>query len=96
MKRSEVIKIIANFVYELNVEPEECDEEAEKLLSKLEKAGLQPSRYVNPIAIEKGLDDPKWGYMKYIDMYPSHHFPDGRPFEYYLDGWEEEYDLYDS
>ena len=89
MKRSEAIRIISNYIYKLNVEPEECEEEANKLLLQLEKAGMKPSKYVNPVAIENGLDG-KCGYINYIDMYPSHHFPDGRPFEYYLDGWEEE------
>lgn len=89
MKRSEAIRIIGNYLYELNVEPEDIDEESDLILGALEKAGIRPCKYVNPVAIENGLDG-KWGYISYIDMYPSHHFPDGPPFEYFLDGWEEE------
>ena len=42
MKRSEAINLIANFVYHLNVDYRECDIVANKLLTKLEDAGMIP------------------------------------------------------
>lgn len=42
MKRSEAIAIISNFLYELNVDREECDKESGKILDALEKAGIEP------------------------------------------------------
>lgn len=42
MKRSEAIQIISNYIYELNVEPEECDAESDKILKALENAGMLP------------------------------------------------------
>ena len=30
------------------------------------------------------------GYIHYIDKYPEHYFLKGRPYEYYLEGWEPE------
>lgn len=44
MKRSEVVRYIANMFYEQNVEPEECDKLAEQLLHKLESFGMLPPR----------------------------------------------------
>lgn len=42
MKRSEAIAIISNFIYELNVDSDECDAESEKILKALEEAGMKP------------------------------------------------------
>lgn len=42
MKRSEAIKIISDYIYELNVEPEDCDKESNLILIALEKAGMLP------------------------------------------------------
>lgn len=42
MKRSEAINIIANFLYELNVDAEDCNEKAEPILKALEEAGMLP------------------------------------------------------
>lgn len=44
MKRSEAIKIISHYIYELNVEPEDCDKEADLILKALEKAGMLPPK----------------------------------------------------
>lgn len=52
MKRSEAIKIIGNYLYELNVESEDINEESDLILSALEKAGLQAPKikvkFINP------------------------------------------------
>jgi hypothetical protein len=40
MKRQTVIKIVANYFYELNVDYDECEKEAERLVSELESQGL--------------------------------------------------------
>lgn len=40
MKRSEMIRIIANLVYELNVDSNECNYEADRILKALEEAGM--------------------------------------------------------
>jgi hypothetical protein len=91
MKRSEVLEMLTDvYVDKGGYDEDRGGEYAEELLNKLEKI-MRPKSYINPKAIEDGLDDPKWGYVNYIDMYPEHHFKFGiRPYEYYLDGWEDE------
>lgn len=42
MKRSEMINILSNYLYEHNLEPEEAQEEAEVLLNMIEKVGMLP------------------------------------------------------
>lgn len=42
MKRSDMISLISNFIYELNVEPDECDAISDKILTKMEDAGMLP------------------------------------------------------
>lgn len=42
MKRSEIIQIISNYIYELNVDSEDCDEISDKILTAIEKAGMLP------------------------------------------------------
>ena len=42
MKRSEAIKLISNFIYELNVDSEDCDVVSDKILKALEDAGIEP------------------------------------------------------
>lgn len=90
MKRSEAIDIIANRIYHLNVDSDEASEIAEELLEELEEAGFKPEPYINPKAVAEGLDDPKWGYVQYLDKYPEHYFKLGRPYEYYVEGYEPE------
>ena len=42
MKRSEMINIIANYLYELNVEQEDCEDESNRILTELERRGMLP------------------------------------------------------
>lgn len=44
MKRSEVIQIISNRLRELDIEPNDCDQEADKILKDLEKEGIESLR----------------------------------------------------
>lgn len=53
MKRNDAVRVIANTLYEFNLEPEEADEEADKLLKKMEDLGMKPPKIENPRA--KGL-----------------------------------------
>lgn len=91
MKSSEVVELIWKRLGPLGISEETCSE----VLEILEEAGLQPKKYVNPKAIEEFGDVIKekgehWGYIHYIDKYPEHYFVRGRPYEYYLEGWEPE------
>lgn len=95
MKRSEVINIIGNFIYERGVDHEECAEEAEKLLKQLE-VHMEPKKYINPKAYkDEGIISPKgevWSHLAHIDKYPDHHYThkNKKPYEFYLEGWEPE------
>lgn len=64
MKRSEMIKIISNYIYELNVDHEECDEKANYLLSLIEKEGMKPpTRFVGldqVVSIESAIKTNTW------------------------------------
>lgn len=90
MKRSDALNII---MYNL----QRCvrhDQLADDILNELEQAGMLPPQYINPKAIKDGLDNPKTGYIEYLDRYPEHHFTykNPKPYEYYLEGWEPEDD----
>lgn len=96
MKRSEALDLISRLLEGNNLVTFGCssilneNQVVEDILAALEEAGMQPKQHVHPRAIEEGLDDPKWGYIKFVDKYPEHHFVKGRPYEYYVQGWEEE------
>lgn len=62
MKRSEAIGIIADFVYELGVEPDETEQEAELILSALERAGMSPPLDLSSSKIEResGINLRRW------------------------------------
>lgn len=102
MKKSEAIKLIAvamnagygnSFENDLDFPAQTMDlQVAALILKQLEDAGMTPKPYIHPRAIAEGLDDPKWGYIQYIDKYPEHHFTykNPRPYEYYVEGWEPE------
>jgi len=77
MKRSEAINIISNFIYELNVDADECDEESNNILTALEKAGMIPP----PRTFEQAAD-----YIIYY--YP---FNDVEEDFNYDELWEKEY-----
>lgn len=58
MKRSSMLRLFSNFLYEHGLEPEEAEEEAETLLNIVEEAGMVPpkielgdSGFVNTIEI---------------------------------------------
>lgn len=90
MKRSE---IIAKMMGELCLF--QTNEEAESVLNLLEEAGMRPKHYIHPMAYADGLVGERgedWGYILYIDKFPEHYFLRGRPYEYYLEGWEPEDD----
>lgn len=93
MKRSDSVEIILKYLeYEWDGTNEDL---AIHILNHLEASGLQPKKYINPLAFEEFGDIIKekgehWGYVHYIDKYPEHYFLKGRPYEYYLEGWEEE------
>ena len=94
MKRSEMLDILLQSIYKNIVAGDGgiyTDDYAD-ILTDLEEAGMIPSNYINPKAIEEGLDDPIWGYIQFLDKYPEHHFTykNQRPYEYYLEGWEPE------
>lgn len=46
MKRSQANNVIARYLYELNVEPEDCDTEAIIILNALEQLGMAPPEYL--------------------------------------------------
>ena len=69
----------------------DCVFDTSEILAKLEEAGMKPARYVNTKAIEDGFEVDTWkGHVQYISKYPHHRYLDGRPYEYYLEGWEPE------
>ena len=71
MKRSKAIAIISNFVYELNVEPDECDEESNKILTALEEAGMLPPRYTKHLTDEEAEeypDEPEVYFLNEINL----------------------------
>ena len=43
MKRSDILAIIDDFIYELNVTSDECRVESKKILDALEEAGMFPA-----------------------------------------------------
>lgn len=90
MKKSELYKKLQDYI-----DNQECYNyciNVESILEIVEEVGMVPPKYINPKAIEEGLDDPKWGYIQFIDKYPEHHFTykNPRPYEYYLKGYEDE------
>lgn len=96
MKRSEAVRIMVDKINEDQyVDYGVYDYQVSDALSVLEnKIGLK-IKYINPEALiefgdiieEKGEIR---GYIHYIDKYPEHHFLKGRPYEFYLEGWEPE------
>jgi len=67
---------------------------SELILKKIEWF-MSPKRYISPKAMEEFGSIIKergehWGYINYIDKYPEYHFPKGRPYDFYLNGWEPE------
>jgi hypothetical protein len=93
MKRSEIIEVIRKVIYEEDGSYTNCH--PDEVLKAIEDAGMLPKKYIHPIAREEFGDIIKqkgehWGYIHFIDKYPEHHFRRGRPYEYYLSGWEPE------
>lgn len=89
MKRSEAVSEIHEYLFQ-----NYHDLQATDLLEIMENF-MQPKQYVNPKAMEEFGDVIKekgehWGLIHYIDKYPEHHFPKGRPYQFYLKGWEPE------
>ncbi len=81
MKRSEAIRIIGNYLYELNVEPEDIDEESDLILGALEKAGLQAPK----VKIKLIRPDYKYGAMCTMRCNCEECNP-----EYLVNKWEQE------
>lgn len=54
MKRSEIIRVISNFIYEHGVEPEDCEFEANKLLNKIREKGMLPPVIQKPLKYHNG------------------------------------------
>lgn len=69
MKRSQAIQIISNFIYELNVDSEDCDFESDRILTALEKAGLLPPHVAE--ACSTHLVVPDWGENQYLQTEDS-------------------------
>lgn len=99
MKRSDMLSKIASVIINYNevgrVTSREKALEMAKTILDMQENFMTPKQYVNPKAMEEFGDVIKekgktWGYIHYIDKYPEHHFLKGRPYEYYLKGWEPE------
>lgn len=95
MKRSDAVRYLADQFYHTNMEPEEASEKALEVLAYLEWMGMQPKKYVNPKAFEDDISFERgdaWAYIEYISKYPEHYysFKNERPYEFYLEGWEDE------
>lgn len=86
MKRHDMVKLIAEFIYELNVESDESLELASNLLFKLEDAGMRPPLWdnFNPSDSERYCSgDRDWTFQR-TD-------PDGkRIWSLKCDSWEQE------
>jgi hypothetical protein len=94
MKRSEMLEEIRK-ILAMNGKDDGMGELEEALLHSMEVLGMIPKKYVNSKAVKEFGDIIKekgehWGYIHYIDKYPEHHFRRGRPYEYYIEGWEPE------
>jgi hypothetical protein len=47
MKRSKIVNLIADFLYELNLDADEAKEKADKLLTSIEDSGMDPPQYMD-------------------------------------------------
>jgi len=97
MKRSEMVQNLArHLMSRLDWSKEDRLKFASELLSDLEIDGMVPEKHINPRAIEEFGDiieekGKHWGYAYYVSKYTNDYFDaKGRPYEYYVEGWEPE------
>lgn len=86
MKRSQMIRLLASYIYELNVDPEESDELASKILKGIEEAGMLPPYTKHP-DIPKDMSMVKWASEKALESTYNY---ENLPNNFEINEWEPE------
>lgn len=101
MKRSDMVNQIVSVLESLGLSwtvygvEHSPDEDAANAILNMIETHMEPKQYINPKAHEDDIIDPSgefWSHLRHIDKYPDHHYThkNKKPYEFYLNGWEEE------